>query len=98
MNIIKTTAKFNEWLVNLADPKAKAKITIRAERAQQGNFGDSKSIGEGIYEMRIDYGPGYRVYYARQGDVTYLLLCGGDKSDQRTDIQTAKAIWTDIKT
>ncbi len=72
-------------------------IYIRIKRAELGNFGDSKPVQDGVLEMRIDFGPGYRVYSAREGRVVYLLLCGGDKSTQKADIKQAMAMWATIK-
>ena len=86
------TTEFDAWLKALRDPIGKARILARVRSAEIGNFGDSSAVGEGVYEMRIHIGPGYRVYYCRRGEVTYLLLCGGDKSSQRQDIRTAKAL------
>lgn len=70
---------------------------MRVRRAARGNFGDVKWLGDGVAEMRIDWGPGYRVYFAREGREMVLLLCGGDKSTQQTDIKHAKAIWETIR-
>ncbi|NPU67430.1 type II toxin-antitoxin system RelE/ParE family toxin [Bradyrhizobium sp. 83012] len=89
---IRQTAEFNAWLLGLRDLKAKARIAARIERAANGNLGDSKPVGEGVSEMRIDYGPGYRIYYRQRGDVLVILLCGGDKSTQRSDIRRAQAL------
>ena len=89
MNIILKSDKFDDWLSNLRDKKAKAKIALRLGRAEQGNFGDCEPVGEGVSEMRIHYGPGYRLYFTRRGDVVYLLLLGGDKSTQKTHIKRA---------
>ena len=86
---VRQTSEFKEWLLGLGDAKAKARITARIERAANGNLGDSKPVGEGVSEMRIDYGPGYRVYYRLRGNVLVILLCGGDKSTQRSDIRRA---------
>jgi putative addiction module killer protein len=97
MNIINTTDKFDAWLADLADLKGRAKILVRIDRAALGNFGDAESVGDGISEMRIHFGPGYRVYYAREDRVVYLLLNGGDKSTQAADIQQAKSMWEQIK-
>lgn len=96
MNTITKTDEFDAWLSDLSDLVAKAKILARIRRAELGNFGDSEPVGDGISEMRIDFGPGYRVYYAREGRVVYLLLNGGDKSTQKTDIKRAKAMWAMI--
>jgi putative addiction module killer protein len=81
----------------LADLIGRAKVAIRIRRAELGNFGDVKPLEDGVSEMRIDFGPGYRVYFAREGQVVYLLLCGGDKSTQKADIKAAKALWAKIK-
>ena len=89
MNIILKSDKFDDWLSNLRDKKAKAKIALRLGRAEQGNFGDCEPVGEGVSEMRIHYGPGYRLYFPRRGEVVYLLLLGGDKSTQQADIKRA---------
>jgi putative addiction module killer protein len=86
---IRQTSEFKEWLLSLRDAKAKARIAARIARAENGNLGDSKPVGEGVSEMRIDYGPGYRVYYRQRGNVLVVLLCGGDKSTQRSDIRRA---------
>lgn len=80
------------WLTGLKDHRARARIAARIRSAGLGNFGDAKPVGAGVFEMRIPYGPGFRVYYVRRGEVTYLLLCGGDKSSQTRDIQRAKSM------
>ena len=97
VNTINKTREFDDWLVRLRDQQAQRRIIIRTRRARTGNFGDSHSVGDGVSEMRIDYGPGYRVYYAQQGDTVYLLLLGGDKRTQQSDIDQAKAIWKAAK-
>jgi putative addiction module killer protein len=76
----------------LKDREARSRITDRIERAERGNLGDVKPVGDGVHEMRIPYGPGYRLYFVRRGAVMILLLCGGDKGSQRRDIETAKAM------
>ena len=86
------TAEFDAWLRALRDPIAKARVIARIRSAAEGNFGDCEPVGEGISEMRVHVGPGYRVYYCRRGEITYLLLCGGDKSTQQKDIRKAKAL------
>jgi putative addiction module killer protein len=86
------TEDFKRWLKALRDVKAKAKILARIRRLEDGNEGDSAPVGEGISELRIHYGPGYRVYYKRAGTTLILLLCGGDKSTQTKDISKAKAL------
>ncbi|MCP1574722.1 type II toxin-antitoxin system RelE/ParE family toxin [Herbaspirillum rubrisubalbicans] len=97
MNIIKETGKFKTWLSGLKDQRARSRIVVRIARAKQGNFGDCEPVGDGVSEMRITYGPGYRIYYAREGGVSFLLLCGGDKSSQVRDIQAAKEMWQQLK-
>lgn len=89
---IRETEKFSEWLSGLRDPKARAKIAVRIDRLARGNPGDSEPVGDGVSEMRIHYGPGYRVYYAKIGQVIYLLLCGGTKATQTGDIKIAKRL------
>ncbi|MBN6064026.1 type II toxin-antitoxin system RelE/ParE family toxin [Aggregatibacter actinomycetemcomitans] len=97
MFIIEQTNIFVKWFKSLKDPLAKISILKRIERAEMGNFGDYKSVGNGIYEMRITTGAGYRVYYAQKGDVIYLLLNGGNKSTQQADIEKAKLIWEEVR-
>jgi putative addiction module killer protein len=89
--------RFRAWIHGLADQKARARIAARLDRASLGNFGDCKPVGEGVSEMRIDVGPGYRVYFARQGAAVYVLLTGGDKSSQERDIVEAKAMARELK-
>ncbi|MGH8673050.1 MAG: type II toxin-antitoxin system RelE/ParE family toxin [Burkholderiales bacterium] len=84
---------FAEWFAALADRQAQARIQARVDRIERGLFGDCEPVGEGVRELRIDWGPGYRVYYARAGDRIILLLCGGDKRKQQTDIRRAKEYW-----
>lgn len=81
--------EFDVWLLGLKDHVGKAQIALRLDRAAQGNFGDCEPVGEGVYEMRIHFGPGYRVYFTRRGAVLYLLLMGGDKASQKRDIKRA---------
>jgi putative addiction module killer protein len=88
---------FNEWLDELNDQNAAARILARLARIRRGNLGDSKSVGEGIFELRVDYGPGYRVYFGQKGHALVILLCGGDKRTQDRDIQRAKQYWQDYK-
>lgn len=80
---------FAEWLDDLRDRRAAARIIVRIERLALGNAGDVRSVGAGVSELRIDYGPGYRVYLARKDETVIILLCGGDKTTQRKDIATA---------
>jgi putative addiction module killer protein len=96
MNTIKATDGFNGWLADLKDQVARAKILGRINRARLGNFGDVKYF-DGIGEMRVDVGPGYRVYFVKEGRTVYLLLCGGDKSSQAKDIVKAKDILAALK-
>ena len=86
------TLQFDAWLKELRDSVGKARIIARIRSAEHGNFGDCASVGDGVYEMRIHCGAGYRVYYARREKVVYLLLCGGNKSTQKRDIQQAKSL------
>lgn len=88
---------FSEWLNGLRDKLAQARIRIRLRQVQSGNFGDCEPVGEGVIELRVHVGAGYRVYCARHGKAVVLLLCGGDKSSQAADIGRAKALWTDWK-
>lgn len=97
MNLFHETARFAQWLENLLDLKGKMRIIARINRARAGNFGDCKALGDGVFEMRIDFGPGYRVYFAQEGLNIYLLLAGGDKPSQKTDISEAKEIWRATK-
>jgi len=89
---VRKTARFDEWLSTLSDQRGVAKIVSRIERLGRGNPGDVKPVGEGVSEMRIPHGPGYRVYYKKTGDTIVVLLCGGDKSSQKDDIRQAKAM------
>ena len=86
---IRKTEAFAKWLDGLHDIRARARILARVERLALGNPGDVKPVGEGVSELRIDYGPGYRVYYKKQGQKVVILLAGGDKSTQAKDIKTA---------
>lgn len=89
---VEETTRFAQWLASLRDLRAVAKITDRIRRAGDGNFGDVKSAGNGISEMRIDYGPGYRIYFTQRGNELVILLCGGDKRTQQADIAAAKRL------
>lgn len=87
------TDEFAKWLKRLRDTDAKARINVRIRRISlTGNFGDAKPVGDGVYELRIDYGPGYRVYYSQRESEIVLLLIGGDKSSQQKDIDKAKRL------
>ncbi len=96
MNAMHITKAYAGWFRSIRDQQAKNRILNRIDRAENGNFGDHHSVGDGVFEMRIDYGPGYRVYFAREGIAVYLLLIGGDKRTQERDIQKAKAMWRAI--
>ncbi len=89
---VRQTDIFRNWLRKLRDENARARIQIRIRRLSLGNFGDVKPVGEGVSELRIDYGPGYRVYLLQQRDVLVLLLAGGTKKSQRADIEKAKQL------
>ena len=89
---IRQTAEYESWFEKLRDLQAKARILARIRRLSLGNLGDIKPVGEGVSELRITYGPGYRVYVKRQGDVVVILLVGGDKSSQKRDIERAKEL------
>jgi putative addiction module killer protein len=89
---IRKTEQFSIWLDALRDIKARARIQARIERLSLGNSGDVKSVGAGVSELRIDYGPGYRVYYKKVGRTIIILLVGGDKSSQSQDIKNALAL------
>ena len=88
---------FVDWLAAMPDHKGKARILARLDNAALGNFGDCEAIGEGVLEMRIHYGPGYRVYFVRDGVAVYALLCAGDKGSQRRDIARAKRMARELK-
>jgi len=90
--VIQTEA-FRDWLIALKDRRAAAKVLVRVSRMEAGNPGDVKPVGESVSEARIDYGPGYRIYFATRGKVLIVLLVGGDKSTQDKDIKSARAMW-----
>ena len=89
MNTFERSEEFNTWLVSLKDKVGLARIIHRIRSAEHGNFGDCEPVGEGVSEMRVHAGPGYRVYFTRRAGVVYLLLLGGDKSSQKRDIKRA---------
>jgi putative addiction module killer protein len=95
MNTINQSKTFETWL-DAQDRPVQKRVQVRITRAEGGNFGDAKPVGEGIMEMRLDFGPGYRLYYTRRGEAVYWLLVGGDKSTQQKDIERAKEIARDI--
>ena len=92
MYIVNTTDLFENWLRKLRDSKAKGRILLRLRRLEKGNFGDHTSVGNGVFELKIDYGSGYRVYYYRQDNLVIVLLLGGDKKTQQDDIEKAKEL------
>ena len=88
---------YSLWLHSLKDIRTRAVIRVRLNRIRLGNFGDCKSVGEGVMELRIDHGPGYRVYFGQVDQRIVLLLCGGDKSSQGQDMEKARAYWADYR-
>lgn len=94
---LEETPVFAKWLGSVRDRKAKTKIADRLKRASNGNFGDHRSVRGGVFEMRIDYGPGYRVYFFQRGKELVILLCGGDKRTQVADIAHAKRLKAEIE-
>jgi putative addiction module killer protein len=88
---------FGEWLVKLQDARAQAKVAVRIDRVASGNFGDCKPLRDGVCELRVDWGPGYRIYYAMVGKTAVLLLAGGDKRKQSSDVERAIAYLNDYK-
>ncbi len=94
---IQQTETYAKWFAGLRDRVARARIDIRIRRLSLGNAGDAKPVGEGVSELRVDHGPGYRVYFIQRGEVVIVLLAGGDKSTQDKDIRNAKALANDLK-
>lgn len=94
---IQQTEAYAQWFSGLRDRVARARIDIRIRRLSLGNAGDTKPVGDGVSELRVDHGPGYRVYFIQRGEVVVVLLAGGDKSTQDKDIRTAKALAKDLK-
>jgi putative addiction module killer protein len=86
---------FTQWIRGLRDGATRNRIRQRIARVRLGNFGDTRSVGEGVQELRIPFGPGYRLYFGREGDAVVILLCGGDKSTQTRDIERAHDYWRD---
>ena len=93
---VRQTEVFSKWLLGLRDLRARARIQARIDRLESGNMGDVKPVGEGVSEMRIDYGPGYRVYFIQRGTELIILLAGGDKSSQSKDIRKALSLAADL--
>ncbi len=94
IDVVRSDA-FDRWLRQLRDPQAKARVLARVRRLSLGNPGDKKALGRGLLEMKIDYGPGYRVYYKYRGKDLVILLCGGDKRTQQADIDLARGVAAD---
>ncbi len=93
---LRQTEAFEAWLGDLPDERARNRINARIGRLERGLFGDVKSVGGGVSEMRLDYGPGYRLYFTRRGQVIVILLCGGDKGSQAKDIRLARSLAQDL--
>ncbi len=88
---------YRDWLASLRDREARVRVRARINRVRVGNFGDSRTVGGGVNELRIDYGPGYRIYFGREGSAVVLLLCGGDKRTQSRDIAQAQVYWAEYQ-
>ena len=97
MNNIFMTEHFLNWIKGLKDEKGRFRILLRLRKAENGNFGDCQSLGEGVSEMRVHFGPGYRVYFGQEGKNVYLLLAGGDKGSQERDVRQAQKLWKELK-
>lgn len=93
---VRQTTVFSDWLKGLRDINARARIMVRIRRLEMGNPGDVKALGSGVSELRVDYGPGYRVYFAQQGKTIVILLCGGDKRTQSADIAKAQQMAKEV--
>lgn len=94
---VRETELFSQWMTGLRDARAKAKIAVRIDRLARGNPGDVEPVAQGISEMRIHYGPGYRVYYVKREQTIILLLCGGNKATQASDIKSAKDLVRELE-
>lgn len=94
---LRQTETFHRWRLRLKDGRARALIASRLDRLAFGHTGDAKAVGAGVFELRIHFGPGYRIYYARRGEVVILLLCGGDKRSQTRDVAMAKRLLADME-
>lgn len=88
---------YTDWLSSLRDPATRRRIVRRILRVEQGHYGDAKPVGEGVHELRFFFGPGYRIYFGEDGDTIVVLLCGGDKQNQRRDIEQAQVYWQEYK-
>ena len=97
MNTFHQTDAFSDWLAKLKDIKARARIVVRIRSAELGNLGDCAPVGEGVSEMRLHFGPGYRLYFWRKGSRVYWLLAGGSKGSQKRDIERAKVLRREIE-
>ena len=97
MITVRETEEFEKWMKGLKEKKTRLIINTRIRRISTGNFGDAKPVGGSVCELVIDYGPGYRVYFTRRGQEIVILLCGGDKSTQQADINTAKKIASNLE-
>ena len=97
MYVVRQTREYAAWFRNIREKVVQSRIVARIERVQLGNLGDVKSVGDGVHELRLDFGPGYRVYFARAGETIILLLCGGDKSSQARDIVRAKSLALELE-
>ena len=97
MFLIEKTVTFDRWLIRLKDPTAKSRILVQIKKVEAGNLGSSKALGGGLSELKIDYGPGYRLYYTRRGRTVIWLLCGGDKRSQRRDIEKALKLLDELE-
>ena len=93
---VRRTTEFIDWLTGLGDVQARARIAKRLDRIAGGNFGDAKSVGDGVSELRFTFGPGYRVYFTMRGQIVVILLCGGDKGSQRRDIERAVMMASEV--
>ena len=91
------TSPFSEWFLSLKDRKARAAVRVRINRLRLGNFGDCRHLSEGVYELRIHYGPGYRLYFGELDGENIVLLCGGTKGTQKHDIKKAREYWQELK-
>ncbi len=88
---------YDKWLAGLRDISGRTAVVKRIERVEEGNFGNHSPVGGGVWELRIDFGPGYRVYYGEDGPVIVMLICGGDKKSQRKDIRMARRLWQNYR-